>query len=109
MIKDDFFEIFETAGITDIGRLLLGSFLTPFLCGGDTLASFQSDRNTPVFMDWLNITVNEGASTSAAIFNNFFGILSRPTDLLSSIDFNNLQTVAIVGVCIEKVLFVGVR
>ena len=60
-------------------------------------------------MVWANITVEEGATTSAAIFNNLFGILSRPTDFFSSIDINNLQTVAIVGVCIEKVLFLRVR
>ena len=69
----------------------------------------MEDGNTLVIMDWVNITVKEGATTSAAIFNNLFGILSRPTDFFSSIDINNLQTVAIVGVCIEKVLFLRVR
>ena len=34
-------------------------------------------------MDWENVSVKNGATTSATTFNDLFGILSRPTDLFS--------------------------
>ena len=58
-------------------------------------------------MDWINILVSEGATTSAAIFKSLFGMLSRPADFFSSIVFNNLVTVLTDGNCKENVPSVG--
>jgi hypothetical protein len=57
----------------------------PLLKIGVTLLAFHSYGNIPVLIDAANIPVSEGAITVAAIFSNLFGILSKPSDFLSSI------------------------
>ena len=54
-------------------------------------------------MDWMNILVSEGATTSAAILKSLLGMLSRPADFFSSAVFNNLVTVLTDGNCKENV------
>ena len=72
-------------------------------------ACLHSRGNIPVLIDAVNISFKEGAITSAAIFNNLFGMLSRPTDFFSSILLSSQKTVSTVGVCNEKDLAVGLR
>ena len=58
------------------------------------MAVFQSFGYNPVRIDYENIEVREGATISAAIFNNLLGIISRPVAFFSSIFDKTLETIS---------------
>ena len=63
-------------GRTDIGLWLLGSFLSPDLKIGVTLAIFHSEGNIPETIERLKMSVNFLCMNGAAIFNILFEIPS---------------------------------
>ena len=75
--------------LNEIGLLLLGEDLSPFLKIGTTLAESQSSSTQFVVRDCVKITCNIGVISDAHAFRIAIGIPSGPGDLLASKFCNN--------------------